>query len=191
MLYYLSSLFDFNLFQYISVRAGFAFFVALFVTLFAMPRFIAWAQRTSSHQPINDYAPEAHQAKGSTPTMGGIVFIGATLIASLLSMQFLDAFSIIGLFILLSFSWIGFKDDYAKIAKNENSAGLSAREKLIYQITFSLIGALALCFLADFNTELYIPFLKKIHSLKWVISLYFFGFLFLLQLLMQSTLLMD
>ncbi len=161
MLYFLYSFFDINLFQYISVRAGFSFFIALSITLFAIPRFIAWAQRTSSHQPINEDAPDSHQAKSSTPTMGGIVFIGATIVASLFSMKLFDIYSLIGLFILLTFSWIGFKDDIAKIRKNQNSAGLSPRQKLFFQIFYSALSMIALCLFAEFNTDLYLPFVKN------------------------------
>ena len=67
MLYLLYSQYDINLFQYITVRAGIAFFLALISTLFLMPRFIRWAQRSATHQPINEYVP-AHKEKAKTPT---------------------------------------------------------------------------------------------------------------------------
>jgi phospho-N-acetylmuramoyl-pentapeptide-transferase len=61
---------------------------------------------------------------------------------------------------LILFSLIGFQDDYAKIKKNENLAGLKARTKLLLQIVASLIITCFLCFVADFNTDLYVPFIK-------------------------------
>jgi len=60
----------------------------------------------------------------------------------------------------LLFFLIGFQDDYAKIKKHENLAGLKARTKLIFQISSALLVAAFLCFYADFNTDLYVPFLK-------------------------------
>ena len=109
-------------------------------------------------QPINEWAPERHQEKASTPTMGGIVFIGATLIASLLTIKLDNMYAIGGLLTLVLFSLIGFQDDYAKIRKNENLAGLKARTKLLLQIISAFIISGFLCLYADFNTDLYVPF---------------------------------
>ena len=160
MLYWLHTFLDINILGYITIRAGVSFFLALFFTLFLMPKFIRWAQRTSSVQPINEWAPERHQSKARTPTMGGIVFIGATVLASLLTIKFSNVYAIGALLTLLLFSLIGFQDDYAKIRKNENLAGLKARTKLILQILSALIITSFLCIFADFNTDLYVPFIK-------------------------------
>lgn len=159
MLYYLHELLDINLFGYITIRAGVAFFLALFITLFLMPLFIKWAKKTSSVQPINAYVP-AHKAKASTPTMGGVVFIFATILASVFTIDFSNFYAIGALLTLVLFSLIGFQDDYAKIKKNENLAGLKARTKLILQIIAALSISAFLCMFANFNTELYVPFIK-------------------------------
>jgi len=160
LLYWLHTVLDINILGYITIRAGFSFFIALFLTLFLMPKFIKWAQKTSSVQPINEWAPERHQTKVSTPTMGGIVFIGATIFASLISVKLDNAYAIGALLTLILFSIIGFQDDFAKIRKSKNLAGLQARTKLIFQLTSALIVASFLCFFADFNTDLYVPFFK-------------------------------
>jgi len=160
LLYWLHNLFDINLLGYITLRGGIAFFIALCFTLFTMPRFIRWAQSTSSVQPINEWAPERHKEKASTPTMGGIVFVGATLLASLLTVKLTNFYAVGGLITLVLFSLIGFQDDFAKIRKNENLAGLKARTKLALQIGSALLVSLFLYFSVGFNTELYIPFLK-------------------------------
>jgi len=161
LLYALHEIFNIHILSYITIRAGISFFLALFFTLFLLPKFIRWAQRTSSVQPINEWAPERHKEKVSTPTMGGIVFIGATLLASLLSIKFSNLYAVGGLLTLLLFSLIGFQDDYAKIKKHENLAGLKAKTKLALQVFSALIISLFLCYMADFNTELYVPFMKS------------------------------
>jgi len=161
LLYWLHDFLDINLLGYITIRAGVAFFIALCLTLFLLPKFIRWAQRTSSVQPINDWAPDRHQEKASTPTMGGIVFIGSTLIASLLTIKWTNMYALGGLLTIVLFSLIGFQDDFAKIKKSENLAGLKARTKLLFQIVASLIIAAFLCLYADFNTDLYLPFVKN------------------------------
>ena len=160
MIYFIHQYFDINILGYITIRAGIAFFLALFFTLYFLPRFIRWAQKTSSVQPINDWAPERHKVKASTPTMGGIVFVSATIIASLLTIKFTNVYAWGAIATLLLFSLIGFQDDYAKIRKNENLAGLKARTKLVLQILSASIIASFLYFVADFNTDLYIPFIK-------------------------------
>ena len=168
MLYWLYEHLHFNLLQYITVRAGLAFFLALLLTLFAMPRFIRWAQRTSSVQPINDYAPDRHREKAKTPTMGGVVFILSTLAASLMTVRFDNYYALGGMLVLALFMLIGFQDDYAKIAKRENLAGLKARTKLLFQIGAALVGALFLIFAAGLDTMLYVPFYKHpLFDMHW------------------------
>ena len=161
MIYLLHQYFGINLFGYITVRAGFSFFIALFLTLYFMPRFIAWATRTLSTQPINEWAPERHQLKVNTPTMGGVVFILSTIVASLLTMKLSNLFAWGGILTLFLFMLIGFKDDYAKVRKNENLAGLKARTKLFLQIGSAGIIALFLYSYNGFNTQLYLPFIKN------------------------------
>ncbi len=161
MLYALYEVFNINILQYISVRAGFAFFIALIFTLFMMPKFISWAKRSSNIQPINEYAPQNHKTKGSTPTMGGVVFVVATILASLITIELDNYFAIGAIITLTLFALIGFKDDYAKIAKKDNLAGLSARAKLMLQIAASAVCALFLIFVADLDTLLYVPFFKN------------------------------
>lgn len=161
MLYLIHQFFDINILGYISIRAGVAFFIALFSSLFLLPLFITWAQKTASVQPINSWAPQRHQEKASTPTMGGIVFIGATIIASLLTIKLTNIYAIGAILTLVLFSLIGFQDDYAKIRKNENLAGLKARTKLMLQILAALIISGYLYLVADFNTDFYVPFLKS------------------------------
>lgn len=161
LLYWLHEFLDINLLGYITIRAGIAFFIALFATLYLMPIFIRWAQRTSSVQPINEWAPERHKEKASTPTMGGIVFIGATILASLLTIKFTNVYAVGAIMTLVFFALIGFQDDFAKIKKNENLAGLKARTKLALQILAALIISFYLCVFADFNTDLYVPFIKS------------------------------
>ena len=109
MLYLLYSHYDINLFQYITVRAGIAFFLALIGTLFLMPRFIRWAQRSSTHQPINEYVP-AHKEKAKTPTMGGIVFVASTIFASLLTVKFDNLYAMVGVLTLILFALVGLLD---------------------------------------------------------------------------------
>ena len=98
-----------------------------------MPKFIKWAKAKKASQPIYEHAPQSHQSKAGTPTMGGVVFIFATIIATLLTAKLNNFYIIGGLVTLALFSFIGIQDDYSKITKEKNSAGLSARAKLVLQ----------------------------------------------------------
>ncbi len=159
MLYLLHQLLDINIFQYITVRAGISFFVAFILTLIIMPRYIAWAKKRNASQPIYKHAPETHQAKSTTPTMGGLVFLGSTLFASLLTIKYNNFFALGALLTIILFALIGIKDDISKITHKKNEAGLSSRAKFLMQIGASIIIGLYLYF-GNFMTELYIPFYK-------------------------------
>ena len=161
MLYWLHLHFDINILGYITIRAGIAFFLGLLFTLFLMPKFIKWAKNSSSVQPINNWAPEAHQLKSKTPTMGGIVFITSTIIASLLTVKLTNIYVVGALTTIITFALIGLQDDMAKIKNKLNTAGLSARAKLFAQVLSAGGIALFLYIFAEFDTDLYIPFMKN------------------------------
>jgi len=158
MLYELSQLLDINLFNYISVRAGFAFFIALMLTILIMPKYLAWALSKNANQPISKYVP-AHEGKRHTPTMGGLIFLGATLIAALLTVKLDNPYIWGGIITLVGFGAVGFKDDIGKVLAGDNLEGLTPKGKMLLQ---ALIAAVAtgILILVDFPTAFYVPFLK-------------------------------
>ncbi|WP_457560497.1 phospho-N-acetylmuramoyl-pentapeptide-transferase [Caminibacter sp.] len=155
MLYYLHYL-GVNLFFYISVRAIIAFFLAFFLTIYLMPKFIKWARKKAT-QPILEYV-ENHNHKKDTPTMGGIVFITAAVFSTFLSAK-PNFFIIIAIVTALGFMLIGMVDDFGKVTKKDNKAGLSAKKKFLLQWILGFIIAFALYFYG-FDTDFYIPFYK-------------------------------
>ncbi len=159
MLYLLHHLLDINIFQYITVRAGISFFTAFILTLILMPKYIAWAKAKNANQPIYKHAPTSHQAKSATPTMGGLVFLSSTLIASLLTIKYNNFLALGAILTIILFALIGIKDDLAKILHKKNEAGLSGNRKIFMQIGASVIIGLYLYF-GGFITEFYIPFYK-------------------------------
>ena len=168
MLYYLHSL-GVNLFYYISVRAIFAFFLAFFITLYLMPKFIKWAKEKAT-QPILEYV-ENHNHKKDTPTMGGIVFISSALFATVLFAK-PNFFVILAIITALGFMLIGMIDDFGKVTKKDNKAGLSAKQKFILQWILGFFISIAL-YIYGFDTDLYVPFYK--HP---VFNMSFFAVLF-------------
>lgn len=146
-----------NVFRYITFRGALGLFLAFFVTAFLMPKFIAFFRIRGANQPISAFVP-AHQNKAKTPTMGGIIFVGATIFASLLTAKLSNFFVWIGICTLLGFCIIGALDDFAKILAKKN-AGLSARMKFFLLAVFSFGICVVLASLIDFN--FYIPFMKS------------------------------
>ncbi len=159
MFYWFYRHLEINLFQYISIRAGLAFIIAFVLSVILMPKFIAWAKSKKASQPIYELAPDSHQAKVGTPTMGGLVFIFSAIIATLLSVKLNNIYVIGGLVSIILFALIGIKDDMAKILSNKNSAGLTPKMKLILQFAAGLIIGLILLY-ANHSTTLYVPFYK-------------------------------
>ncbi|CRL11451.1 phospho-N-acetylmuramoyl-pentapeptide-transferase [Phaeobacter italicus] len=146
MLYWLTALSDggdfFNLFRYITFRAGGAFLTALlFGFLFGPPLINVLRRKQGKGQPIRDDGPEAHLAKAGTPTMGGLLIVGALVTATLLWARWDNPFVWLVLFVTLSFGLIGFADDYAKVSK-QNTAGVPGKLRLALGITIAVIAAL-------------------------------------------------
>jgi phospho-N-acetylmuramoyl-pentapeptide-transferase len=159
MLYLLYQLQDINILQYITVRAGISFFVSFALTLYLMPKFIKWAIAKKANQPIYKHAPQSHQAKATTPTMGGIVFLTSTLIATILTIKYNNFYAIGAVITLVLFAMIGIQDDIAKITNKKNDAGLTSKKKMFFQIIASAIVAIYLYY-GNFSTELFVPFYK-------------------------------
>ncbi|MFK7838060.1 MAG: phospho-N-acetylmuramoyl-pentapeptide-transferase [Sulfitobacter sp.] len=135
MLYWLTLLSDggdfFNLFRYITFRAGGAFLTALiFGFLFGKPLIAVLRRRQGKGQPIRDDGPEGHFAKAGTPTMGGLLIVGALLTSTLLWARLDNPFVWLVLFVTISFAAIGFADDYAKVSKQDTS-GVSSKLRLL------------------------------------------------------------
>ncbi len=181
MFYWFYRHLDINIFQYISIRAGIAFFIAFVLTLVLMPKFIRWAQSRKHSQPIYDLAPQSHQSKLGTPTMGGIVFVFSTLIAVILTAKLNNYYVIGALAAIGLFSAIGIKDDLSKISSNKNDEGLSARMKLVFQF---IAAAVVICFLycADHTTTLFVPFNKLA-----VIDMKYFAIIFWLLVMVATS----
>ncbi len=158
MLPLLYQYFDINLLSYITVRAGIGFIIAFGLTLIIYPRYIAWAIAKKANQPISKYVP-GHNSKRHTPTMGGAIFLLATVIAVLVSADMTNPYIVTGLVAIIGFGLIGLKDDLGKVLSGNNLEGLTPKAKLRLQL---LVGTLVIAMLlyAGFPTTLYVPFVK-------------------------------
>ncbi|MBT9383068.1 phospho-N-acetylmuramoyl-pentapeptide-transferase [Pseudooceanicola sp. CBS1P-1] len=168
MLYWLTALSDggdvFNLFRYITFRAGGAFLTALiFGFLFGRPLINVLRKTQGKGQPIRTDGPEGHFVKAGTPTMGGLLIVGALTVATLLWARLDNGFVWLVMFVTLSFGAIGFADDWAKVSK-QNTKGVSARMRLLLGFGVALIASLWATWLhpADLRFDLAVPVFKNL-----------------------------
>lgn len=145
MLFWLTELSDggdfFNLFRYITFRAGGAFLTALlFGFLFGRPLINVLRKRQGKGQPIREDGPEGHFVKAGTPTMGGLLIVGALLTSTLLWARLDNGFVWLVLFVTLAYGVIGFADDYAKVSK-QNTDGVSGKLRLGLGFIIAAIAA--------------------------------------------------
>lgn len=174
MLYWLSGLSEggdlFNLFRYITMRAGAAFFTALiFGFLFGRP-LINWLRiKQKKGQPIRDDGPEGHFIKAGTPTMGGLLILSALFTSTLLWARLDNGYIWIVLLVTAGYAGIGFADDYAKVSKH-NTKGVSSRVRMLLGLALALIAAVWTMLLhpADLTGQLALPVFKDVLvNLSW------------------------
>lgn len=168
MLYWLTNLSPdgsgglFNLFRYITFRAGAAFFTALvFGFIFGRP-LINWLRlKQKKGQPLREIGPD-HVHKGGTPTMGGILILSSLGISTLLWARLDNAYVWIVLLVTMAFAAIGFADDYAKVKKYTH-AGVSGRVRMLLGIGVGVLAALAVMWVnpPELSGQLALPFFKR------------------------------
>ncbi len=128
-------------------------------------------------QTILDIGPSWHKEKQGTPTMGGIMFIVAIVISTILSVvlpcvtnfnlgnSVMDTSVVfIGLAMALCYGGVGFIDDYIKVVKKRN-LGLTAMQKLVLQFAIAIGYLVAMAFFGG-DTVTIIPFAGAV-DLGW------------------------
>ena len=146
MLYWLSLFSDggdvFNLFRYITFRAGGALVTGLvFGFLFGRPLIGLLRRKQGAGQPIRTDGP-AHETKAGTPTMGGALILGAVIVSTLLWARLDNPYIWLVLFVTFAYGTVGFVDDYFKLSR-QSAHGISARVRLIAGILIAALAAYA------------------------------------------------
>ncbi len=141
-LYPLRDLFSpLNVIRYISVRSAGAAVTALLLSFVFGPMIIARLRHMALHQVVRAGTPDSHAGKGTTPTMGGLIILVATLLPTLLWMRLDNKYVWIALAVTLWMGGIGFLDDYLKLKQKREgreNTGLVERYKLAGQVTIGL-----------------------------------------------------
>lgn len=171
MLYYLTEFSDqfalFNVFRYLSFRAGGAIMTALLISFVVGPGLIRWMRRKQGKgQPIRQDGPQSHIiSKAGTPTMGGVLILMSMSIATLLWARLDNPYVWIVLGVTLTYGALGFWDDYLKVTK-QTPSGVVGSMKLLVQFGVAILAGL-MCVLtlsaaadapAGIETSVAVPF---------------------------------
>lgn len=180
MFYYLHLLSDFgkgldsevikglNVFQYITFRALAAGVTAFLLSLVCGNWVIRRLTALKLGQPIRSQEEvhrlhELHGAKAGTPTMGGVLLLGAVVIATLLWARPTNPLVWLALFTVLYLGGLGFLDDYLKVVR-KSSDGISSRLKFGLQCLLAVVITVFFAWepsLSPHASELYVPFYKE------------------------------
>ena len=156
-----------------------SFFIAVFLGYFLLPIL----RKLNFKQNVSKHITERHLKKEGTPTIGGLIFIIPTIITMVVlyfkgSLEITHSLIII-MFVFISYSILGFLDDYIKIKKH-NNGGLSIIQKLVAQVLIAVVF-FYIYMRGGGSTHLVITSLNIDWDLKW-----FYG-LFILFLLVGSS----
>ena len=153
-----------NIVVYLSFRSGAALITSLSIVFIFAPKIIDWLKANQkAGQPIREDGPSWHiEMKRGTPTMGGVIILGALIISTLLWADLSNVYIWIVLYITFGFGLIGFIDDYLKVSKN-NHKGLSGRLKLIFQFSIVIVATIWIYMVSDRALQgiLAFPFAKN------------------------------
>ena len=110
------------------------FLIGALVSLGAGRVLIPLLRKLKARQFISSDAPQRHQTKAGTPTMGGAIILVGGLLPSLIMPPATGdpALRIAVLLCILGFGAVGFLDDFLIVTRGKN-LGLRAREKLLGQ----------------------------------------------------------
>ncbi|MCC5987012.1 MAG: phospho-N-acetylmuramoyl-pentapeptide-transferase [Pararhodobacter sp.] len=170
MLFWLTALADtfigFNLFRYITFRAGGAFLTALvFGFVFGKPLIEYLRRRQKRGQPIREDGPQSHLVtKAGTPTMGGLLILSALLFSTLLWARLDNGYVWLVLLVTVAFGLIGFADDLAKVKAGNNYKGVSGKTRLGLGFVIAFFASMAALWLHPpaLSGQLALPLFKDV-----------------------------
>ena len=155
----------FNIFQYLTFRAGAAIVTAMLVSFLVGPMLIRTLRaRQGGGQPIREDGPESHlKTKQGTPTMGGFLILLGVLSGTLLWADLTNSYVWVILFVTIGFGAVGFIDDFIKL-RNRSSRGFPAKIKFLVEIALALAAGLWVISISDDSLShgLALPFVKTV-----------------------------
>ena len=155
------------------VRVLIAGLVAMVIAVVIGPTFIEALRRRGIGQQIRAELPADHHVKQGTPTMGGLLILGAAI----LPFAILTVHTLVGLalvFLTYGCALIGFTDDYLK-QRRQRSLGLNGRWKMLGLVLITIGVGWVVTQVGYLDTEIYFPIVDVNIDLHWL----YFPFLFI------------
>jgi phospho-N-acetylmuramoyl-pentapeptide-transferase len=120
------------------LQAAMAIILSLVISMIFGKRLIAFLHRKQIGETVRDLGLAGEQQKRGTPTMGGLIIIGAILIPTLLFARIHNVYIVLMIVSTIWLGLVGFLDDYIKVFK-KNKEGLAGRFKIAGQIGLGII----------------------------------------------------
>lgn len=152
----------FNVFRYITFRSVYAAITALLLSFLLGPWLIRRLRGRGIGQAVRSDGPQSHMTKAGTPTMGGLLILGAIVIPTLLWADLSSPQIRIVLATTVVLGALGFLDDYRHTVQR-HPKGLRGRYKLAVQLGLGLaVGFIILhtSLYGELSDRTTIPFLK-------------------------------
>jgi phospho-N-acetylmuramoyl-pentapeptide-transferase len=128
----------FGLARFLTFRAAAAAITALVIAFWLGPRVIRKLRELQIGEAAKVEAPKTHLAKAGTPTMGGLIVLGAVLVPTLLWANLSNGYVLMIVFVTAALGAVGFLDDYLKVVKKKPK-GLIGQYKIVGQVGVGLV----------------------------------------------------
>ena len=149
------------------IYTGAAFVLCVLFGRWLLPLLRAW----KAGQSIREIGPTWHSAKAGTPTMGGLMFISAALIVTVIAGIGAETPEHLYVFgFALVYGLIGFIDDFIKV-KLKRNLGLTSLQKLLFQLVAAAAFLAILRSQGRLSGELFIPFWNVTVQINWIVYL--------------------
>jgi phospho-N-acetylmuramoyl-pentapeptide-transferase len=158
----------FNVFRYITFRTTWAAITALVLSFMLGKPLIAWLTHRNLGERIREDAPDHHNVKAGTPTMGGVLIIVSIIIPCIFWVDLSSRLILASLLTLILYGGIGMLDDTTKMRYGD---GLQPKKHFLLQIAAAVPVLMLISSDPSLNgtlTHIYIPFFKNLQpDLSW------------------------
>ena len=170
----------FNLFGYISFRAGISLIFSFIIVFLLMPKWINLQKNIfPKGQPIRTDGPSSHVIKDGTPALCGVLILLSIVINTILWTNNFSKFNYLVILSIILFGFLGFTDDYLKIKFRK---GISSKLKFFIQILITFLLLYLINQYINNLTSLYLPFFKS-----FSLELGYFYIIFAIFVIIGST----
>ncbi len=163
-----------------------ALLIAFGLSLVLMPRILPLLRKLKFGQTIYELGPQSHKVKQGTPTMGGLLIGGVTVLTALLLHQGkwggVWDFTLAACVLALGCMAIGFTDDYIKVVK-KRSLGLTPRQKIMGQVLMAVGFSVYCYFHPQVGSSVIVPFF----NVEWDLGIFYIPLMTLVVIFMTNS----